>query len=90
MSAAKRRSLGALRKLRTLGTRHPAWQEDFAVREGPINMVMGWRVTARDASGAEFGFGVSAGWPEMAQQMAVELATILATLHNVEVEVERG
>ena len=80
--SAARPSLRVLRRLKALGTRHPAWREDFAVREGPINMVMGWRVTAVDASGAEFGFGVSAGWPEQAQQMAVDLAVILNTIHE--------
>lgn len=78
----RRVTLRGLRRLKALGTRHPAWQEDFTLREGPINMVMGWRVTARDASGAEFGFGVSAGWPEQAQQMAADLTILLRSLHE--------
>jgi hypothetical protein len=78
----KSTTLGMLRRrLRVLGTRHPAWREGFRVRQGPLAIQNGYRVTAIDASGAEFGFGVGAGWPAMAEQMATELADLLNALH---------
>lgn len=78
-------TLGTLRRrLKVLGTRHPAWRHGFMVRQGPLQFPSGWRVTAIDASGAEFGFGVEAGWPEMAEQMANELAVLLNELQGIE------
>jgi hypothetical protein len=73
-------TLGTLRrKLKTLGTRHPRWLRGWKVHEGPPGVFLNaYRVTAVDASGAEFGFYVGgAGWPEMAEQMANELAQLL-------------
>jgi hypothetical protein len=76
-------TIGTLRrKLRMLGTRHPSWCEDFQVREGPLAIQNGYRVTAIDAMGAEFGFGIGSGWPEMSEQIAHELATLLNALHE--------
>jgi hypothetical protein len=75
-------TLGMLRRLPALGTRHPAWRQGFAVRAGHLPIQNGWRVTAIDASGAEFGFGVGAGWPEAAKEMAEDLAVILNALHE--------
>ena len=74
-------TIGMLRrKLKILGTRHPGWVDGFRVREGPLPIQNGFRVTAIDASGAEFGFGVGAGWPEIAEGMADELALLLRAL----------
>jgi hypothetical protein len=78
-------TLGTLRrKLRTLGTRHPSWREPFKARRGPLHIQRGFRVTAVDASGAEFGFGVYAGWDDIAEQMANELAELLNALQWVD------
>lgn len=59
--------------------RHPRWLRGWQVREGaPVVFLNGYRVTAVDASGAEFGFYIGgAGWPEMAEQLANELAHLL-------------
>lgn len=76
-------TLGTLRRrLRVLGTRHPRWRAGFQVRRGPLGIQRGYRVTAVDASGAEFGFGVYAGTDETAEQMAAELVALLRSVQG--------
>jgi hypothetical protein len=61
---------------------HPAWQEGFTAREGVPIYVNGWRVTAKDATGAEFGFAVMNGDPGRAESMARALEEVLAREAN--------
>jgi hypothetical protein len=85
MSSAAYTTLGTLKRvLRVLGTSHPRWREGFTVRKGPLGIQRGYRVTAVDASGAEFGFGVYAGTDETAEQMAEELMTLLRSVQEYE------
>jgi hypothetical protein len=54
----------------------PQWRRGWEVRPGNLAYTLPWTLTAVDASGEVFGFGVKAGWPEMGE-------TLLRSLHEL-------